>query len=62
MLEDMLGLSAKVPKFIKRYRNLGPGIEAAIEGYPTEVRPVSFRGIRTFTGFAIVEIAPCILR
>lgn len=36
--EDMLGLSPRTPKFIKRYGNLGPAIEAAVEGYATEVR------------------------
>ncbi|WP_315832307.1 3-methyl-2-oxobutanoate hydroxymethyltransferase [Bradyrhizobium prioriisuperbiae] len=44
VLEDMLGLSAKVPKFVKRYGNLAPAIEAAIEGYATEVRSRAFPG------------------
>jgi 3-methyl-2-oxobutanoate hydroxymethyltransferase len=44
VLEDMLGLSPKVPKFVKRYGNLGPGIEAAIEGYASEVRSRTFPG------------------
>jgi 3-methyl-2-oxobutanoate hydroxymethyltransferase len=44
VLEDMLGLSAKVPKFVKRYGNLGPAIEAAIECYATEVRARVFPG------------------
>ena len=30
VLEDMLGLSPRVPKFVKRYGDLGPGIEKAI--------------------------------
>ena len=29
VLEDMLGLSPRVPKFVRRYGDLGPGIEAA---------------------------------
>ena len=33
VLEDMLGLSPRTPKFVRRYGNLGPMIEAAIEGY-----------------------------
>ena len=33
MLEDMLGVSAKVPKFVKRYGNLGQAIEAAVRGF-----------------------------
>lgn len=44
VLEDMLGLSQRVPKFVKRYGNLGPMIEAAIEGYATEVRSRAFPG------------------
>ncbi|MDB5653779.1 MAG: 3-methyl-2-oxobutanoate hydroxymethyltransferase [Tardiphaga sp.] len=44
VLEDMLGLSARVPKFVKRFGNLGPMIEAAIEGYATEVRARTFPG------------------
>ena len=38
VLEDMLGLSPRVPKFVKRYGDLGPGIETAIKGYAEEVR------------------------
>src|SRR5262249_56984994 len=30
VLEDMLGLSPRVPKFVKRYGELGPSIEAAV--------------------------------
>jgi len=44
VLEDMLGLSPRVPKFVKRYGDLGPGIEAAIKGYAAEVRNRSFPG------------------
>ena len=32
VLEDMLGLSPRVPKFVKRYGELGPSIEAAVGG------------------------------
>lgn len=42
VLEDMLGLSPWVPKFVKRYGNLGPGIEAAIQDYAKEVRSRAF--------------------
>jgi len=38
VLEDMLGLSARTPKFVRRYGDLAPMIEAAIEGYATDVR------------------------
>jgi 3-methyl-2-oxobutanoate hydroxymethyltransferase len=44
VLEDMLGLSPWVPKFVKRYGNLGPGIEAAIQDYASEVRSRAFPG------------------
>lgn len=44
VLEDMLGLSPWVPKFVKRFGNLGPGIEAAIQDYAKEVRSRAFPG------------------
>ncbi len=44
VLEDMLGLSPRVPKFVKRFGDLGPGIEAAISAYAREVRGRSFPG------------------
>src|SRR5206468_12511354 len=44
VLEDMLGLSPRVPKFVKRYGDLGPGIEAAISNYAKEVRSRAFPG------------------
>ena len=44
VLEDMLGLSPRVPRFVKRYGDLGPGIEAAIAGYAKEVRSRAFPG------------------
>jgi 3-methyl-2-oxobutanoate hydroxymethyltransferase len=36
VLEDMLGLSPWVPKFVKRYTTLGPSIEAAVSAYAPE--------------------------
>src|SRR6478752_5663893 len=44
VLEDMLGLSPRVPKFVKRYGALGPGIEKAIADYAAEVRSRAFPG------------------
>jgi 3-methyl-2-oxobutanoate hydroxymethyltransferase len=44
VLEDMLGLSPRVPKFVKRYGELGPGIESAIATYAKEVRARAFPG------------------
>jgi 3-methyl-2-oxobutanoate hydroxymethyltransferase len=44
VLEDMLGLSSRTPKFVRRYGDLGPMIEAAIESYATDVRARAFPG------------------
>jgi 3-methyl-2-oxobutanoate hydroxymethyltransferase len=44
VLEDMLGLSPRVPKFVKRYAELGPSIEAAIAAYAADVRARAFPG------------------
>jgi 3-methyl-2-oxobutanoate hydroxymethyltransferase len=44
VLEDMLGLSPRVPKFVKRYGDIGPEIEAAVAGYAEEVRARVFPG------------------
>ncbi|EJW09666.1 3-methyl-2-oxobutanoate hydroxymethyltransferase [Rhodovulum sp. PH10] len=42
VLEDMLGLSPRVPKFVKRYGELGPAIESAVQAYAEEVRARTF--------------------
>src|SRR5437773_1386556 len=39
-----IGLSPRVPKFGKRYGDLGPSIEAAVAGYAAEVRSRAFPG------------------
>jgi 3-methyl-2-oxobutanoate hydroxymethyltransferase len=44
VLEDMLGLSPWVPKFVKRYSDLGPSIGKAVESYAAEVRARTFPG------------------
>lgn len=44
VLEDMLGLSPRTPKFVRRYSDLGPLIEAAIESYAKDVRSRAFPG------------------
>lgn len=44
VLEDMLGLTPRVPKFVKRYGDLGPGIEKAVADYADEVRSRAFPG------------------
>jgi 3-methyl-2-oxobutanoate hydroxymethyltransferase len=38
----MLGLSPRVPKFVKRYAELGPAIEQAVGAYAAEVRTRAF--------------------
>ncbi|MBX6329441.1 MAG: 3-methyl-2-oxobutanoate hydroxymethyltransferase [Pseudolabrys sp.] len=42
VLEDMLGLTPRVPKFVKRYGDLGPSIERAVAAYASEVRARAF--------------------
>ncbi|MBM3527608.1 MAG: 3-methyl-2-oxobutanoate hydroxymethyltransferase [Alphaproteobacteria bacterium] len=44
VLEDMLGLSPRVPRFVRRYGDIGPGIEAAVAGYARDVRSRAFPG------------------
>ena len=44
VLEDMLGLSPRVPKFVKRYGELGPSIETAVAAYAADVRARAFPG------------------
>jgi len=44
VMEDMLGLTPRVPKFVKRFGDLGPGIEKAIAAYAAEVRARTFPG------------------
>jgi 3-methyl-2-oxobutanoate hydroxymethyltransferase len=44
VLEDMLGLSQRVPKFVKRYGDLAGGIEQSIKDYADEVRARKFPG------------------
>ncbi|SER81172.1 ketopantoate hydroxymethyltransferase [Tranquillimonas rosea] len=42
VLEDMLGLNPKPPKFVKVYGRLAEEIETAVEGYARDVRDRSF--------------------
>ncbi len=42
VMEDMLGLSPRVPKFVKEFGAIGAAIEGAIKGYADEVRARSF--------------------
>jgi 3-methyl-2-oxobutanoate hydroxymethyltransferase len=42
VMEDMLGLSPRVPKFVKEFGRIGAAIESAISGYASEVRARTF--------------------
>jgi 3-methyl-2-oxobutanoate hydroxymethyltransferase len=42
VLEDMLGLSPRAPRFVKRYTDLGPAIDRAVASYAAEVRSRAF--------------------
>ncbi len=42
VLEDMLGLSPTVPKFVKRYGSLAGMIEASVQAYADDVRKRAF--------------------
>src|SRR5215468_6919745 len=42
VLEDMLGLSPAVPRFVKKYAELGHAIEDAVKAYAAEVRTSQF--------------------
>jgi 3-methyl-2-oxobutanoate hydroxymethyltransferase len=44
VMEDMLGLNPNPPKFVRQYADMGPGIEAAVKAYATDVRTRSFPG------------------
>ena len=44
VLEDMLGLSPRVPKFVKRFGDLRPSIELAVKSYAEDVRARHFPG------------------
>jgi 3-methyl-2-oxobutanoate hydroxymethyltransferase len=45
VLEDMLGLSPRVPKFVKKFAALGAAIEDAVKSYADEVRARTFPGL-----------------
>ena len=45
VLEDMLGLSPKPPKFVKEFATLGAAIAGAAEAYAEEVRARAFPGV-----------------
>ena len=44
VMEDMLGLNPRPPKFVRQYANMGAEIEAAVKSYASEVRTRRFPG------------------
>jgi 3-methyl-2-oxobutanoate hydroxymethyltransferase len=44
VLEDMLGLSPKVPKFVKQYGQLAAHVSDAVAAYAADVRSRAFPG------------------
>ena len=44
VLEDMLGLSPRVPRFVRRYGELASAIESAVAAYAADVRIRAFPG------------------
>lgn len=44
VMEDMLGLSPRVPKFVKEFGKVGEAIDSAIETYANDVRQRKFPG------------------
>ncbi|MGL4488431.1 MAG: 3-methyl-2-oxobutanoate hydroxymethyltransferase [Rhizobiaceae bacterium] len=42
VLEDMLGLNPRVPKFVKKYGAVGDAIEAAVAAYANDVKARAF--------------------
>jgi 3-methyl-2-oxobutanoate hydroxymethyltransferase len=42
VLEDVLGLNPKAPKFVKEYAQLGEAIENAVKAYADDVRSRAF--------------------
>jgi 3-methyl-2-oxobutanoate hydroxymethyltransferase len=45
VMEDMLGLNPKPPKFVRTYANMGEDIEAAVKAYAADVRARTFPGV-----------------
>ena len=44
VMEDMLGLNPRPPRFVREYAHLGPDIEAAVTSYAADVRSRRFPG------------------
>jgi 3-methyl-2-oxobutanoate hydroxymethyltransferase len=44
VMEDMLGLNPKPPKFVRQYASMGADIAAAVKAYASDVRARTFPG------------------
>ena len=44
VVNDVLGLTAQAPKFVKRYAELGPAMRTAFEAYKKDVETGKFPG------------------
>jgi 3-methyl-2-oxobutanoate hydroxymethyltransferase len=55
VLEDMLGLSPSVPRFVKRFAELGSAIESAVQTYAGEVRSRQFPGAEHVYGMSKLD-------
>tara|TARA_R110002110_G_scaffold63065_5_gene175582 strand:- start:522 stop:1346 length:825 start_codon:yes stop_codon:yes gene_type:complete len=55
VLEDMLGLSPKAPKFVKEFATLGAQIAGAAEAYAREVRARTFPAVENTYAMKIVK-------
>ena len=56
VMEDMLGLSPRVPKFVKEFGRVGAAIEGAIRSYAEEVRAGTFPAVEHT--YAMREVEP----
>ena len=57
VMEDMLGLSPRVPKFVKEFGAIGQAIERAIGSYASEVRARTFPTVDHTYGLKATETA-----
>jgi 3-methyl-2-oxobutanoate hydroxymethyltransferase len=55
VLEDMLGLSPSVPRFVKKFAELGSAIESAVQTYAWEVRSRQFPGAEHVYGMSKLD-------
>jgi 3-methyl-2-oxobutanoate hydroxymethyltransferase len=55
VMEDMLGLSPQVPKFVKKFGAIGAAIDDAIGSYAKEVRARAFPAPEHTYGLKVVE-------